>query len=109
MKRSVNPQWNKYEASLLLEALINVKDGHCSRKEAVINISNRFRRKAILDKLPISETYRNENGIAFGSIVGIHAADVVLHIPHPDDIVRVEVDIDGIGHSAHQQVTAEQV
>ena len=64
MKRSVNPQWNKYEASLLLEALINVKDGHCSRKEAVINISNRLRRKAILDKLPISETYRNENGIA---------------------------------------------
>ena len=61
--RKNNPQWNKFEAALLLEALLNVNNGYCPRKEAVINISNRLRRKAILDKLPISETYRNENGI----------------------------------------------
>lgn len=61
--RNNNPQWNKFEAALLLEALINVKDGRCSRKDVVSDISSRFRRKAIRDKMPISETYRNVNGI----------------------------------------------
>ena len=63
MKRNNNPQWNKFEAALLLEALLNVKDGRCTRKEAVTTVSNRFRNKAILDKVPISDTYRNVNGI----------------------------------------------
>lgn len=61
--RNNNPQWNKFEAALLLEALINVKVGRCSRKDVVSDISNRFRRKAIHDKMPVSETYRNVNGI----------------------------------------------
>lgn len=61
--RTNNPQWNKFEAALLLEALINVKDGRCSRKDVVSDISSRFRRKALNDKMPINETYRNLNGI----------------------------------------------
>ena len=64
MSNDNNPQWNQYEAALLLEALLNVKGGLCSRKDAVTNISKRFRNKAILDKRPISDTYRNENGIS---------------------------------------------
>lgn len=63
MKRSYNPQWNKFEAALLLEALLNVKDGRYTRKEAVTTISNRFRNKAIHENEPISDTYRNVNGI----------------------------------------------
>lgn len=64
MSNNNNPQWNQYEAALLLEALLNVKGGRCSRKEAVTSISKRFRDKAIRDKRPISNTYRNENGIS---------------------------------------------
>ena len=59
-----NPQWNKYEAALLLEALLKVKERHFSAKEVVANISNRFRDKALLDKKQISDTYRNKNGIS---------------------------------------------
>ena len=64
MNNNINPQWNKYEAALLLEALLNVKGGKCSRKEAVTIISKRFRNKAIQDNRIISDTYRNENGIS---------------------------------------------
>ena len=64
MSNNINPQWNKYEAALLLEALLNVKGGKCSRKEAVTIISKRFRNKAIHDKKQISDTYRNESGIS---------------------------------------------
>ena len=63
MKQDHNPQWNTFEAALLLEALLNVKDGRCTRKEAVTIISSRFRNKAIQDNVPISDTYRNVNGI----------------------------------------------
>lgn len=59
-----NPQWNQFEAALLLEALLNVKEGRCQRKEAITIISKLFRNKAIRDKMPISDTYRNENGIS---------------------------------------------
>ena len=48
---------------MLLEALINVKNGRCSRKDVVSDISSLFRRKAIHDKMPMNETYRNVNGI----------------------------------------------
>ena len=38
--------WDKTEAAILLEALIRVKEGEVSRKDAIKSVSERLREKA---------------------------------------------------------------
>lgn len=47
--------------------------------------------------------------LVFGGIGGVEGADAFLHLADADDVVRFEVGVDGIGHSAHQQIAAEEV
>ena len=63
MNKNSNPQWNKYEAALLLDALLNVMEKRITKQEVVAKISYQFRQRAKKDGIEISSTYRNENGI----------------------------------------------
>lgn len=57
--------WDKTEAAILLEALIRVKEGEVSRKDAIESVSERLREKARLEGLEIDDTFRNVSGITF--------------------------------------------
>ncbi len=54
-----NIEWNKYETALLIDGYNIVVNGHASKKEVAMNISNRLR----FSGLKNNETYRNVNGI----------------------------------------------
>lgn len=54
-----NVKWNKYEAALLIDGYKKVANGHASKKEVAMRISERLRLPGLL----VSETYRNINGI----------------------------------------------
>ena len=56
--------WNKYETALLIDAYERVVSGEVSRKEAVRMLSERLRNRMLLNGIEVSDTYRNENGIA---------------------------------------------
>lgn len=59
------PEWNKYEAAILLEAVNNVYRGKESRKDAVKRVSSLLRQMAINQGKEIDDIYRNINGISF--------------------------------------------
>ena len=62
MKAS-QPSWDKYEAAILLDALIKIKEGKLSKDEAIKKVSSELRRMAVNRGLKIDDTYRNEPGI----------------------------------------------
>ena len=47
--------------------------------------------------------------LVLGGIGGIEATDALLHLAHPDDVVGVEVGVDGFRHPAHQQIATEKI
>ena len=57
------PSWNKYEAAILLDALVKFKEGRLSKNEAVKKVSSELRQMAVNNGIKIDEIYRNENGI----------------------------------------------
>lgn len=64
-KTNIQPKWDKYEAVLLLEAVLNVNSGKEERNEAIKRISLTLRKLAVNRGLSIDDTYRNVNGISF--------------------------------------------
>lgn len=78
-----NPNWNRYEAALLIEGYKRIEDGGASRKEVVEEISERLRTQGLIE----SATYRNVNGITLqiGAIEflmtdGAHGVSHVSHL-----------------------------
>ena len=61
---SVPPKWDKYEAAILLDALLKVKDG-IPKAHMVNLVSFQLRQKAVNQNIEIDEIYRNTNGISF--------------------------------------------
>lgn len=59
-----NMSWNKYEAALLLDTHRRIKSGLAVKKDAVRELSLRLREGMSKCGLIISDTFRNENGIA---------------------------------------------
>ena len=57
--------WDRTEAAILLEALIQVKKGNISRKDAIEMVSKRLRGKAKEEGLIIDDVFRNIAGITF--------------------------------------------
>lgn len=55
--------WDKYEAAILLDKLIDVLTGKISRKNAIEYVSKTLRTYAINKGLIIDDIYRNTNGI----------------------------------------------
>lgn len=57
------PHWDKYEAVILLDALIKVSEGRLLKAEAIKNVSSDLRKMAINRGIEIDAKFRNENGI----------------------------------------------
>lgn len=55
--------WDEYEAAYLLSELICVLDNKISRNEAIQNVSETLRRRAIQRGIEIDDVFRNLNGI----------------------------------------------
>ena len=55
--------WNEYEAAILLNACIEVRNGHISRKEAEAAVSQELRAMAEEEGRAVDSIYRNGNGI----------------------------------------------
>lgn len=61
MKRQ--PTWDKYEVALLIDCYINIKNGNKDKIEALQELSNHLRTKAINEGMEIDGTFRNLNGM----------------------------------------------
>ena len=57
--------WNKYEAAILLEALVATINGSLSRSDALKHVSDCLRKMAVNKGITIDEAYRNIGGITF--------------------------------------------
>ncbi len=84
-----NPNWNRYEAALLIEGYTRVEKGDASRKEVAEEISKRLRIGSIE-----SATYRNVNGIILqlGAIEFL-MTDGVRGISHVSNLFRETVKL----------------
>lgn len=64
MAATINIPWNEYEAVLLVEACNKVISEEVSKSDVIPELSSRLRGRMLSQGVEISETYRNENGIA---------------------------------------------
>lgn len=64
MAATINIPWNEYEAVLLVEACNKVISGEASKSDVIPELSSRLRGRMLSQGMEISDTYRNENGIA---------------------------------------------
>lgn len=58
-------QWNIYEAVILLDGYLEVKNKKISRSRAIENVSKNLRQMAINQGKEIDDVYRNKNGISY--------------------------------------------
>lgn len=58
------PNWDQYEAALLVEAYCKIKENKESRKSIIAELSATLRARAKAHGIVIDQTYRNENGIS---------------------------------------------
>ena len=56
--------WDKYEAAILLEAVLKIKNQVESKSEAIERVSKQLRSMAINRGISVDDTYRNTNGIS---------------------------------------------
>lgn len=57
--------WDIEEAVLMLDMLLKSLDGKLTRKEAIRQVSEKLRRRAVNRGIEIDDIFRNENGITF--------------------------------------------
>ena len=57
--------WDIEEAVLMLDMLLKSIDGRLTRKEAIRQVSEKLRRRAVNRGITIDDIFRNENGITF--------------------------------------------
>ena len=57
--------WDIEEAVLILDMLLKSLDGKLTRKEAIRQVSEKLRRRAVNRGIEIDDIFRNENGITF--------------------------------------------
>lgn len=57
--------WDIEEAVLMLDTLLESFDGKLTRKEAIHQVSEKLRRRAVNRGIKIDDIFRNENGITF--------------------------------------------
>ena len=57
--------WDKYEAAILLDAVIKVRSGEIDRKQAIADVSEKLRKRAQAAGVQIDDVYRDVAGITF--------------------------------------------
>ena len=62
---TVQKQWDKYEAAILLDFYLKYLKGTISKKDAIQTVSKRLRTMAKNNNVIIDDTYRNISGITF--------------------------------------------
>lgn len=62
---TVQKQWDKYEAAILLNFYLRYLEGALSKKDAIQTVSKRLRTMAKNNNVIIDDTYRNISGIIF--------------------------------------------
>ena len=69
------PQWDIYEAIILVDEYQKVKEKRIDRNEAIKRVSNVLRERQLKKGIEIGETFRNENGIRmrFGELDCIYS------------------------------------
>ncbi len=65
MTKNRQPQWNLFEAAILLDAFHEVQKKERSKSEIIKNVSAALRQLAINQGQIIDDIYRNENGISY--------------------------------------------
>ena len=61
---SIRVPWDKYEAVILLDGWLRVKEG-IPRSEVITLVSYKLRKKAVNQGVAIDSVFRNTNGINF--------------------------------------------
>ena len=61
---SIRKLWDKYEAAILLEAVLNIENNIENRSKAIERVSKHLRTMAQNRGFSIDDTYRNTNGIS---------------------------------------------
>ena len=62
---AIQPKWDKYEAAILLDALLSSLNGEISRSNVVKMVSAQLRKRAIARSMSIDDKFRNIAGIQF--------------------------------------------
>ena len=57
-------KWDEYEVALLVHYYCKIQEGAISFEDAIIELSDRLRKKAIRKGLQIDNIYRNTNGMS---------------------------------------------
>lgn len=114
--------WDKQETALLIDAYLRVKNKELSQQEAVKEISELLRRRAILSGMEIDDIFRNTNGIAMqmkiiGGLVddrpsGLHSAtkmfNEMVELYKTTPVVFNEILIQAKGECAMQMNVQEK-
>lgn len=65
----IHVPWDKQETALLIDAYLRVKSKEVSQQEAVKEVSELLRRRAILSGREIDDAFRNTNGVRMQMII----------------------------------------
>ena len=71
--------WDIEEAVLMLDMLLKSLDGKLTRKEAIRQVSEKLRRRAVNRGIEIDDIFRNENGGFRGWIPIVTIANILLN------------------------------
>lgn len=86
--------WDIEEAVLMLDMLLKSLDGKVPRKEAIRQVSEILRRRAVNKGMMIDEIFRNENGIRF-QMLALEAAftGIKTKLSQPSKLFVETVDL----------------
>ena len=60
---SQNNNWNRYETALLIDTYISINSGKAKKRVAILTLSERLRKRMLLNGIAINDTYRNVSSI----------------------------------------------
>lgn len=89
----IQTPWNQYESAILIDAYLQVKGGKLLRNEAIAEVSKRLRGRMLKLGMIISDTYRNENGIAMQMSAIDHGMDEEGGITSLSNMFRDMIDL----------------
>ena len=89
--------WDIEEAVLMLDMLLKSIDGKLTRKEAIRQVSEKLRRRAVNRGITIDDIFRNENGITFQmSALEVAYTGIKTKLKQPTKLFYVPADFDTI-------------
>lgn len=86
--------WDIEEAVLMLDMLLKSLDGKLTRKEAIRQVSEKLRRRAVNRGITIDDIFRNENGITFQmSALEVAYTGIKTKLKHPTKLFVETVNL----------------